>query len=52
MDMNTQEICDSVTPTENTVNFYLNRGCLAALEIDQELFELESEDTYLEYVIR
>jgi predicted N-acetyltransferase YhbS len=39
----------SATPSENTVNFYLKRGCMLADEIDQDLFELEPEDIHLEY---
>lgn len=39
----------SATPSENTVDFYLNLGCELAEEIDPELFELEPEDIHLEY---
>lgn len=38
----------SATPSENTVGFYLQRGCTLAREIDPELLELESEDIHLE----
>ena len=41
----------SATPSENTVNFYINIGCVVTQEIDQALFELEPEDIHLEYVI-
>jgi len=41
----------SATPAENTINFYMNLGCVLATEIDQELFELEPEDIHLEYVL-
>jgi predicted N-acetyltransferase YhbS len=41
----------SATPSENTVNFYLQLGCALATEIDPELFTLEPEDIHLEYVI-
>ena len=41
----------SATPSENTINFYLNLGCVVTSEVDQELFELEPEDIHLEYVI-
>jgi predicted N-acetyltransferase YhbS len=41
----------SATPSENTVNYYTRLGCALATEIDSELFELEPEDIYLEYVI-
>jgi predicted N-acetyltransferase YhbS len=38
----------SATPSENTVNFYLRLGCAVAADPDQELFDLEPEDTHLE----
>ncbi len=38
----------SATPSENTVNFYLRRGCRVAQEPDPHLFELEPEDIHLE----
>src|SRR5512139_2375220 len=37
----------SATPSENTVNFYLRRGCELAQEPDPELFALEPEDIHL-----
>jgi predicted N-acetyltransferase YhbS len=37
----------SSTPTENTVNFYLRRGCVVAAEPDPELFALEPADIHL-----
>jgi len=39
----------SSTPSENTVDFYLNLGCVLATEIDEELFRLEPEDIHLEF---
>lgn len=41
----------SATPSENTVNFYLNRGCVLTKDIDEELFELEPRDIHLDYFI-
>ena len=38
----------SPTPTENTINFYLRRGCILAPEPDPELFALKPEDIHLE----
>ena len=38
----------SATPSENTVNFYLRRGCVVTRDPDPELFELEPEDIHLE----
>jgi len=38
----------SATPSENTVNFYLRRGCRVAQEPDPHLFELEPEDIHFE----
>lgn len=39
----------SATPSENTVNFYLNLGCQIAPEPDPALFALEPEDIHLVY---
>ncbi len=50
-EMNARKLYISATPSENTVNFYINAGCVVTQEIDQELFELEPEDIHLEYVI-
>jgi predicted N-acetyltransferase YhbS len=41
----------SATPSEHTINYYLRLGCVLAMEIDPELFELEPEDIHLEYVV-
>jgi GNAT superfamily N-acetyltransferase len=41
----------SATPSENTVNFYMRRGCFLATEVDPDLFALEPEDIHLEFVI-
>lgn len=38
----------SATPSENTVNFYLNRGSKLAKKVDKELYEEEPEDIHLE----
>ena len=42
----------SATPSENTVHFYLNRGCRVTDEVDAALFKLEPEDIHLEFDIR
>ncbi|MGH0035706.1 MAG: GNAT family N-acetyltransferase [Myxococcota bacterium] len=41
----------SATPSENTIRFYLGRGCRVAEEVDAALFALEPEDIHLEYEI-
>jgi predicted N-acetyltransferase YhbS len=41
----------SATPSENTVNFYMQRGSVVTQEPDPELFELEPEDIHLEYAL-
>lgn len=41
----------SATPSQNTVEFYLRRGCAVTKEVDARLFELEPEDIHLEYTI-
>ena len=38
----------SATPSENTVNFYLRRGCFPTPNPDPELLTLEPEDIHLE----
>ena len=38
----------SATPSENTVGFYLHRGCRVIAEPDPELFALEPEDIHFE----
>ena len=38
----------SSTPSENTVRFYLRRGCRVTDDVDAALFELEPEDIHLE----
>ena len=41
----------SSTPSENTVRFYLRRGCRLTSDVDAGLFELEPEDIHLEFLI-
>ena len=41
----------SATPSENTVRFYLARGCRVTDEPDPALFEREPEDIHLEFDI-
>jgi predicted N-acetyltransferase YhbS len=41
----------SATPTENTVDFYLNRGCVLASEPDPRLFVAEPDDIHLLYLL-
>ena len=41
----------SATPSENTVGFYLRRGCRVTDDIDAALFALEPEDIHLEFEI-
>ncbi len=38
----------SATPSENTVRFYLRRGCRVTDDVDAALFELEPADIHLE----
>jgi predicted N-acetyltransferase YhbS len=38
----------SATPSENTVRFYLRRGCCVTQDVDAALHELEPEDIHLE----
>ena len=39
----------SATPTQNTVDFYLNRGCVLAPEPDPRLLAAEPDDIHLVY---
>ena len=41
----------SSTPSENTVRFYLRRGCRVTDGVDATLFEFEPEDIHLEFGI-
>lgn len=42
----------SATPSQNTIDFYLRRGCRLAEEVDPELYALEPEDIHLELLLR
>ena len=39
----------SATPSENTINFYIQLGAVITKEPDPELFALEPEDIHFEY---
>jgi GNAT superfamily N-acetyltransferase len=41
----------SATPTENTVDFYLNRGCVLAPEPDPRLLAAEPDDIHVLYLL-
>ena len=41
----------SAAPTENTVDFYLNRGCVLAPEPDPALLAAEPDDIHLVYLL-
>ena len=41
----------SAVPTENTVDFYLNRGCVLAPEPDPALLAAEPDDIHLLYLL-
>jgi predicted N-acetyltransferase YhbS len=41
----------SATPTVNTVDFYLNRGCVLATEPDPRLLAAEPDDIHLLYLL-
>jgi predicted N-acetyltransferase YhbS len=41
----------SATPSENTVRFYLRRGCCVTDDVDAALFELEPNDIHMDYDI-
>jgi GNAT superfamily N-acetyltransferase len=39
----------SATPSEHTINFYINLGCTVTTQPNPELFALEPEDIHFEY---
>lgn len=41
----------SATPTQNTVDFYLNRGCVLASDPDPMLLAAEPDDIHLLYLL-
>jgi predicted N-acetyltransferase YhbS len=41
----------SATPSENTVRFYLARGCRVTDDVDAALFKLEPQDIHMEFDI-
>jgi GNAT superfamily N-acetyltransferase len=41
----------SATPTQNTVDFYVNRGCVLAPEPDPRLLAAEPDDIHLLYLL-
>jgi N-acetylglutamate synthase-like GNAT family acetyltransferase len=49
IELGAKKLYISATPSENTVNFYMQLGCVLATEIDEELFTLEPEDIHLEF---
>jgi predicted N-acetyltransferase YhbS len=49
--MGAKKMYISATPSENTINFYLRRGCTLAEEIDPELYSLEPEDIHLQFIL-
>jgi N-acetylglutamate synthase-like GNAT family acetyltransferase len=50
-EMGAKRLYISATPSENTVNFYLNRGCRVTNEVDKKLLELEPDDIHMELEI-
>jgi len=52
VELGAKKLYISSTPSENTVNFYLNLGCRVTDDLDPDLFKLEPEDIHLEYEIR
>ncbi len=50
-EMGAKKLYVSATPSENTVNFYMNRGFELAKEIVGKLYELEPEDIHMECIL-
>ena len=49
IELEAKKLYISATPSENTINFYLDLGCVLTSEIDDELYALEPEDIHLEF---
>ncbi len=47
-ELGAEKLYISATPSKSTVDFYVNRGCKLADEINKQLFELEPEDIHLD----
>jgi predicted N-acetyltransferase YhbS len=50
-ELGARQLYVSATPSENTVRFYLRRGCRVMDDVDAALFELEPEDIHLAFDI-
>ncbi len=50
-ELGARQLYISSTPSENTVRFYLRRGCRVADDVDAALFEIEPDDVHLEFDI-
>ena len=50
-DLEAMQLGSASTPTENTVDFYLNRGCALAAEPDPRLLAAEPDDIHLLYLL-
>ncbi len=48
-ELGARQLYITATPSENTLRFYLGRGCRVADHVDAALFELEPEDIHLEF---
>lgn len=46
-ELGARQLYISATPSQNTIDFYLRRGCRLAGEVDPVLFELEPKDIHL-----
>jgi predicted N-acetyltransferase YhbS len=49
LELEAKKLYISSAPSENTIDFYLNLGCVLATEINEELFALEPGDIHLEF---
>jgi len=47
-ELGARQIYVSATPTDNTIDFYLRRGCRPTDDVDETLFAREPEDIHLE----
>jgi len=50
-ELDAKKLYISATPSENTIDFYLNLGCVLATEINEVLYIQEPEDVHLEFAL-
>jgi len=52
LELEAKKLYISATPSKNTVNFYLDLGCILASELNEELYTLEPDNIHLEFDLK